>query len=206
MSGIAEAYDHADNCYTRRSILSIVAPKINFSILQSFIPGVTYYRFLVARLHARRVVEGALVQRPPRVVCRIKRAQIDHFIDFIVSNHVCTDLPFGQQILTLTDGTKLQVPDAIRNCDSSRIIAQYYKYTKQYFDGFPVIHESTLFKILKECKASKRRAVNGLNYFAANGSEAFAEILELINGLNFDLNELRRVINNIRRGKQILEN
>ncbi|CAF4400911.1 unnamed protein product [Rotaria sp. Silwood2] len=205
MNGIAEAYENAVNSYTRRSILSIVAPKINFSIIQSFIPNITYYRFVAARLHATRAGSGALIERPPRVVCRFEPAQVQHFIDFILSNYVCTDIPFGERTLTLSDGTKLHVPDTIRNYDSTRIIMQYYKYTTEYFPGFSVLQESSLFKILSECKASTRRAVSGLNYFAANGSEAFDRIIELINDLNIDANERSRLVNNIRKGKQYLK-
>lgn len=205
MHGIAEAYENAQNSYTRRSILSIIAPKINFSTIQLFIPNITYYRFLAARLHASQAGSGALIQRPTRVVCRFEPAQVEHFIDFIVSNYVCTDIPFGQQTLKLSDGTKLYVPDTIRNFDSTRIIMQYYKYTEEYFSEFSVLHESTLYKILAECKASTRRAVSGLNYFAANGSEAFDNIIELIAGLNLDTGEHRRLVDNIRKGKQYLK-
>lgn len=114
-------------------------------------------------------------------------------------------MPFGQQTLILSDGTKLHVPDTIRNCNSSRIIMQYYKYTAELFPEFFVLHESTLFKILTECKASTRRAVNGLNYFAANGTEAFDNILELIDSLNLDIGEHRRIVGNIKKGKQYLK-
>ncbi|CAF1360558.1 unnamed protein product [Rotaria sordida] len=82
---------------------------------------------------------------------------------------------------------------------------QYYKYTTEYFSRFSVLHESTLFKILAECKASTRRAVSGLNYFAANGSEAFDNIIELINGLTLDTSERHRLVNNIKKGKQYLK-
>lgn len=205
MSGIAEAYDNAENPATRRSILSIVAPKVSFSILQTFIPGITYYRFTAARTHAIGSGPGATIVKMPRVVARFEPPQVEHFIDFIVSNHVCTDIPFGQQTLVLSDGTKLQVPDTIRNCNSSRIISQYYQYTSEWFPDFSVLHESTLYKILNGCKASTRRAISGLNYFAANGSEAFDNLLELINTLNLDKGEHHRLTNYIKRGKQYLK-
>lgn len=205
MRGIAEAYDNAENCYTRRSILSIVAPKISFSILQSFIPNITYYRFVAARMHASQAGAGVLVPRPPRVSCRYDSAQIEHFIDFILSNHVCTDMPFGEKTLVLSDGTKLHVPDTIRNFNSSRIITQYFKYTSELFVGFNALHESTLFKILSECKASTRRAITGLNYFVANGSDAFDTVFDLIDDLNLDTSEHRRLSDNIRKGKQYLK-
>ncbi|CAF1277391.1 unnamed protein product [Rotaria sordida] len=205
MRGIAEAYDNAENWATRRSILSIVAPKVNFSVLQSFIPGINHYRFTSARLHASDAGTGVIIERVPRVICRFEPAQIMHFIDFIVSNYVCTDLPYGQQTLMLSDGTKLHVPNTIRNCNSTRIINQYYQYTTELFPGFSVLHESTLHKILDECKASTRRALNCINYFAANGSEAVDTLLELINSLNLDKSEHHRLTSNLKKGKQYLK-
>ena len=52
MRGISEAYENALNWPTRRYILSIVAPKVPLSLVRSFIPGVTRYRFTSARFHA----------------------------------------------------------------------------------------------------------------------------------------------------------
>ncbi len=205
MSGIAEAYGNAEYWITRRSILSIVAPKINFSVLQVFIPGITYYRFTAARLFAAEAGTGTVLQQPKRVICRFEQPQVEHFIDFIISNYVCTDLPFGQKTLTLSNGTKLHVPDTIRNCNANRIIKQYYQYTSELFPEFPVLHESTLYKILDGCTASTRKAMSGLNYFAVNGSEAFDNILDLINNLNLDIGEHNRLMNNFKRGKQYLK-
>ena len=205
MRGIAGAYDNADNRTTRRSILSIVAPKIPFSVLQTFIPGINYYRFTAARTHPSGYGTGAMIEQLPRVVARLEPSQVDHFIDFIVSDHVCTDIPFDQQTLALSDGTKLHVSDTIRNCNASRIINQYYQYTLELFPDFPVLHESTLYKILNGCKASTRRAISGLNYFAANGSEAFDNLSVLINTLSLDKDKHHRLTSNIKRGKQYLK-
>lgn len=205
MRGIAESYEAADSWSTRRSILSIVAPRINFSILQSFIPGITHYRFMAARRHAAELGAGAIIKRPPRTVCRFEKQQVEHFIDFIISNYVCTDVPFGERILVLSDGTKLSIPDTVRNCNSTRIINQYYRYSSDLFPDLPVLHESSLFKILDACKASTRKAVSGLNYFVANGSEGFSTLLELINSLNLDKNQENYFVNNLKRGKMYLK-
>ena len=205
MRGIAEAYNNAENRSTRRSILFIVATKIELSTLQSFIPNITKYQFCTAGLFAYEANSGIKIQRLPQIVCRFESAQIEHFIDFIISNYVCTDIPFGQRTLTVSDGTKLNVPDTIRYSNSSRIIMQYYKYTTELYSGFSTLHESTLFKILAECKTSSRRAISGLNYFAANGSEAFDNLVEIVDGLNLDVSEHRRLIDNIKQGKQYLK-
>ena len=205
MNGIAEAYNNAEDTSARRSILSIVAPKVKFSLLESFIPGLTHYRFTAARLHAANKHAGAIVTKPRRIIYRYEVEQVDHFIDFILSSYICTDIPFGERTMALSDGTKLLVPDTIRNYNSTRIIEQYYKYSGELFPDFPLLHDSTLFKILNACKASTRRAVTGLNYFVANGSEAFDDLFELVNSLNLDSNDQRRIQDGLKRGKQYLK-
>ena len=47
---------------TRRQILSIIADKVNYRTLQSWIPGLTQYRFNIARQHAHMYGGGAEVE------------------------------------------------------------------------------------------------------------------------------------------------
>ena len=44
MQGVSEAYKDAESWTTRREILSIVAPQIDFKLIQSFLPGLTHGR------------------------------------------------------------------------------------------------------------------------------------------------------------------
>lgn len=205
MHGITEAYENAESSSERRTILSMVAPNISFSLLQIFIPGVTYYRFIDARMFSRRVKAGFDATTGPRVSHRFDDSQVQHFIDFIISGQVCTDMPFGEKMLKLSDGTKLRVPDTIRNCDSSRIIMQYYQYSSDLFPDFPVLGQSSLYKILHECKASSRKSVQGLNYFVANASEAFDILHEVVKNLHLNSNENLHLINGLKRAKHYLK-
>ena len=66
-----------------------------------------------------------MVDPPTKISQRFSFAQLEHFIDFIVSPHICTDIPFGENRLKLSDGTILFVPNTIRNMPLSRIINQY---------------------------------------------------------------------------------
>ncbi|CAF3603525.1 unnamed protein product [Rotaria sp. Silwood2] len=99
MCDFGEVCDNAENWFTCRFILLIAAPKINFSILQSFILYMTYYQFVHAQLYTSQTDSGALTQQSSRVK--------------------------------------------------------------------------------SECKASTRRTVNGLNYFAASGSEPFDDLFSI---------------------------
>ena len=49
---LAESYFNASDWSTRRQILSIMADKIPLKELQHYIPGVTSYRFNIARHHS----------------------------------------------------------------------------------------------------------------------------------------------------------
>ena len=52
MNDLTECYNNANSWETRRQILSIMADKVTFSTLKKWIPGLTRYRFSVARKHA----------------------------------------------------------------------------------------------------------------------------------------------------------
>ena len=47
--------------------------------------------------------------------------------------------------------------------------------------------------------------MQGLNYFAANGTEAFDQLVSIIDTLHFDTSERRRLVDNLKRGKQYLK-
>ena len=99
MTGFAEAYNNAETTFTQRVVLSIVAPQIDFKLLSSFIPGITYYRYIDTRTHAPESGTGALVKRSPRTIECIFPAQIAHFIEFFISSHICIDMPFDEKVL-----------------------------------------------------------------------------------------------------------
>ena len=52
LTGFAEACKNAENVSTRRHILSIIAPQIDYKVLSTFIPDLTRYRYTAARTHA----------------------------------------------------------------------------------------------------------------------------------------------------------
>ena len=96
LEAYAESYFNASHWSTRRQILSIMADKIPLKEFQHYIPGVTSYRFSIARhhkLHGRGTVVPVDVARRMRV----DYAQVDHFLNFITSSHVVQDLPFGEK-------------------------------------------------------------------------------------------------------------
>ena len=122
LSGIKEAYENADSAIARKEILSIVAPKVTFKMIQEFTTGITHYRLTEARFYAADIGVGVSVGLNPRISQRFSFEQVEHFVDFIVSSQICTDMPFGENRLKLSDGTTLYVPNTIRNLAPSKII------------------------------------------------------------------------------------
>lgn len=205
LTGFAEAYKNAENAFTRRHILSIIAPQIDYKMLSMFIPGLTRYRYTAARTHAADFGQGSILMKPHRMIERFDLAQVDHFVEFLISSHICIDMPFGQKVLKLSNGTILHVPNTIRSLIPTRIISQYYLYCQQSCPTFTPLSSSSLFKLLDVCKASTRQAFQGLNNFVANGSAAFTQLYKLVDGLAIDANEKDRIITSLKRAKQYLK-
>ena len=115
LSSITEAYDNADSSLDRRAILSIVAKQVDYNLLSSVIPGLTRYRYTAARRYSEEYGTGKIMMPIPRTNTRFSKVQVEHFIDFILSSHVSTDVPFGEKSLKLSNGAALNVPDIIRS-------------------------------------------------------------------------------------------
>ncbi|CAF1486167.1 unnamed protein product [Adineta steineri] len=185
LTSFAEAYNNASHWTVRQQILSIMAKDVRFSTLLMYIPGLTRHRYNKARRHSGFVGKGAVVDDTRIPTIRYEDYQLEHFIEFIVSPHICSDLPFGEKQLHLSTGETLLIPMTIRNLAPQRIINQYYKYCEEYYGNtFRPLGQSTLFSILNECAASTRRSLQGLDSFSAEGSTAFDCLISIVEGLS----------------------
>ncbi|CAF4218003.1 unnamed protein product [Rotaria sp. Silwood2] len=205
LTAIAEAYNNTDSSIGRRTILSIVAKQVDYNLISSVIPGLTRYRYTAARLYAEEYGKGMIKVPSHRANIRYDPAQVEHFIDFILSPHISIDLPFGEKTLRLSSGTELYVPDIIRSINSTRIIQQYYEYCHQMCSDFSPLSSSSLYKILDCCKASTRKALQGLNNFVADGVTAFEGLKSMIENLLIDVHEKTRLTTDLQRAKQYLK-
>ncbi len=112
---------------------------------------------------------------------RYTEDQLAHFIAFIQSPHITTDMPFGERKLKLSNGDQVVVPDVIRNIIPSRIVSQYLAYCKETIDenDFKPLATSSLFAILQNCTASTRKSLAGLDNFSSDGATAFDQLRKL---------------------------
>ena len=200
---LTEAYSRAEHWSTKRQLLSIVAADLPTRLLKSEFPGLIDWKIRAARSQA--YFQGSLENAARLLLCksfflagrgtipdatrapieRYTKEQIIHFITFIQSPHITTDMPFGEKKLKLSNAEKLIVPDVIRNAIPSRIVAQYLAYCEETIDGnhFKPLASSTLFAILQKCKASTRKSLAGLDNFSSDGATAFDQLRELCDEL-----------------------
>ena len=152
-----------------QQVLSIMADQISFKRIQHYIPGLTEYRFKMARHHALQYGRGAEVSmlKSPRL--RIELTQLDHFLDYATSPRVTQDLPFGQRHLRLSSGQVLETRNVIRTMIPSRLVRQYQVYCKE--TEFKPFGAATMLRILSACSATVRKSLQGLDYMAAAGAK-----------------------------------
>ncbi|CAH3171398.1 unnamed protein product, partial [Porites evermanni] len=58
-----------------------------------------------------------------------------------------------------------------------RIVRQYTQYCEE--TGFKRFSQSTMLRILSQCSASVRKSLQGLDYYAADGTRAFDDLISL---------------------------
>jgi hypothetical protein len=114
---------------------------------------------------------------------RYKDDQIAHFVQYILSPHFITDLPFGEKKINLSSGDTIIVPNTIHNLIPSRIIDAYKQFCKEPDTNFQPLNDTCLLEILNGCSVSKRKSLQGLDYFAADGANAFDVLQNLCDQL-----------------------
>lgn len=182
LQALAEAYANSSSWDTRRQVLSIMAGVASFSAISEFIPGLTQHRHTMANLHRVQYGRSAPVpsQRAPRI--KIDLQQLDHFLGFITSPHLVQDLPFGEKNLELSSSKIIAIPNVICTMIPERIVTQYIQYCTE--TNFKALSRSTLLRILQECSASVRKSLQGLDYFAAEGTRAFEDLQSIVHDIS----------------------
>lgn len=178
LEALAESYKIASSWDTRRQILSIIAGVASYKAVCEFIPGLTSYRYTAASLHRLQYGPGAPVPVEQSTRLYIEREQLDHFLGFITSPHLVQDLPFGENVLVLSSGDTVTVPNVIRTMIPQRIVQQYTSFCQE--TNFTPFSERTMLRVLSACTASTRKSLQGLDYFAADGSKAFEDLAKVV--------------------------
>lgn len=184
MEALVECYNIASHWSVRRQLLSIMADKIPYSSLKKWIPGLTRYRFTEARHHILLHGRGSVVPTTKSTRMYVSPEKLDHFLTFITSGQVIQDIPFGEKTLKLSTGAKVVVPNIVRTLIPQQVVQQYTTYCKE--TNFEPMSGSSLSRVLKVCSASVRKSLQGLDYFSADGAQAFDEIEEIVQKIGDD--------------------
>ena len=186
-TALIESYKQATHSSTRKNILSVIADKLTFNDLQKWIPDLSRSRFTAARRHGVQYGADALAKQigKKKTILRqkIDPAQVEHFIEFITSQNVIQDLPFGTRKLRLTSGEEINIPNVIRLLIPSRLVDQYLHFCHE--TGFKPLGKSTLLKVIAEsCGSSVRKCMQGLDNYLAEGTRAFDDLRLIVDKLS----------------------
>jgi len=88
---------------------------------------------------------------------------------------------FGTKTLKLDKGEKIIIPTVIRTIIPSRIIKQYLDYRK--VQDFEPASQRSLYQMIEVCSASVQKSIQGLDNTTAEGTEAFDQVLLMLEGL-----------------------
>ena len=83
---LVECYQNAGHWSTRRQLLSIMADKVSFKVLKTWLPNLSRYRFNMARHHV--LLHGRGTNVPENKRMKVLPPQLDHFLAFITSSYV----------------------------------------------------------------------------------------------------------------------
>ena len=151
-----------------------MADEVSLTKIRKWIPGLTRFRFTVARQHA--LIHGS--GKPWTVIPEVKLA---HFLDFITSSHIIQDLPFGAKTITLSSKQIIQVPNVVRNMNPERIVKQCQAYSAE--SNYTPMSRSTLLRILRVCSASTQKALQGIDYISSACAQAFEDLEDVADKL-----------------------
>ena len=155
-----------------------MADKVPLKELTQYIPGITSYRFNIARHHKLLHGRGAVVSVDIARRMKVDYAKVDHFLNFITSLHIVQDMPFGERVLKLSTGEVIKTPNVVRMLIPERITQQYFQFCAE--TEFTPMSKRTLLRVLDVCSASVRKLLQGLDNFSAQGTKAFEDLCETV--------------------------
>ena len=137
--------------------------------------------------------------------------QINLFLDFIQFSGLVQDVASGTRTVKLSSNRKISMPNVIRTVHKAEVIRLYEgacnkdKYNRE--NGRP--STQTLWNIINNCPASQRKSLAGLDNVAAEGSDAFdliTNIMQFIASRESDMKtKIEENIKQLTNGKRHLK-
>jgi hypothetical protein len=124
---LLQAYRDAETCRHRCQILSFLTQTMSYKEIVQILPEVTHSKFYTAKNHAKLVGPGLPIT-VPATRQKMDPVKLDNFLDFITSEHIVRDLPFGERKIRLSDGTVMKMPNVVHSMGASDVIHQYKSF------------------------------------------------------------------------------
>ena len=203
------AYKNAKTRNLKKQILSLYAHRYPMTKLQKIhqpYGSLPTWEIKQARSHAKMHGSGTIPKIKTKHRVRLDMGKVDHFVEFINRPYFYQDVSYGNKVLTLDNGDRIEMPNVVRILTRSTMIEQYLEYCKE--QCHEPLSRSTQFKILEVGKASQRKSLQGLDNTAANGAEGFQTIETLVETLEKGGMEKQwclRICQNLRDAKRYLK-
>lgn len=107
--------------------------------------------------------------------------KLDNFLDFITSEHIVRDLPFGERKIKMSDGSVMELPNVVHSMGASDVINQYKSYCREH--EITPLGDSTMYRIISQCGAKVRTSLEGIDYFVAEASRGFGTFSDVLDEL-----------------------
>ncbi|CAC5379457.1 unnamed protein product [Mytilus coruscus] len=112
-------------------VLNVLVPGQETDVLQAIMEHLSRYKYGAARKHALSAGSGQKVPSTEITHEGITTEQINHFLDFIMSPAIITDITFGESNLKLSNGEIISVPKIILNSVRTRVVQHYFSYCEE---------------------------------------------------------------------------
>uniref|UniRef100_A0A8R1UQ91 C2H2-type domain-containing protein n=1 Tax=Pristionchus pacificus TaxID=54126 RepID=A0A8R1UQ91_PRIPA len=114
---------------------------------------------------------------------RYEPIKLHYYVSFITSPIISTGIPYGERKVKASDGSSVSIPNTIRLHRNAEIIRMYKKHMEDIGKKHLIIKDSVAYAILKKCSATRRHALTCVDYFIAEGSDAFEDVEDILSTL-----------------------
>jgi len=181
---LMSAYKNSSSKNLKTQILSLYAYRYSTDTLKKIhepYEKLTTWQIKRARAHARVHSPGAPLVKETRHRVRLDMVKVEHFVQFIDRPYFYQDVAYGNRVLKLDSGEKIEMPNVVRTVTRSTMVSQYLMFCEE--ENFEPLSHSTLFKILEAREASQRKSLQGLDNTAADGASGFQTLENIVEEL-----------------------
>uniref|UniRef100_A0A7E4V202 C2H2-type domain-containing protein n=1 Tax=Panagrellus redivivus TaxID=6233 RepID=A0A7E4V202_PANRE len=179
-SEVARQYEKAaGDKLTRIIAISTVVNIVSYPELRKYIPSLTEYMYRKAVKYTRDSDIPTDFNKKQRYE-RYRKDEVIKFVHFLTSPHCLISLPYGVHHTKLSDNSQLDIPHTIRLQRHSEIIRMYNAKRMEETEGYDPLKRTTMFSICHHCYAKRSKALTCVDYYLANGYEAFEYLEEVI--------------------------